>query len=105
MQTSAELKATLHQYFGGGDVYRHSLNPNFRYTEGAKAFAEGAEAYWFLDIVPTDIAELQQDEGFIQVILNVKDGSAFLTLTTATITSFIRSHSVHMSLKTPGICT
>ena len=79
MKTSVELQTALRQYFGGGDIFLYSPNHNFHYTEGVLAFAEGAEAFWLLDIVATEIVQLQHDEGFIKVVMTSKDGKALVT--------------------------
>jgi hypothetical protein len=42
-------KADLHQFTGSERWYRHSLNRNVLFTDGAKFVADGAAAYWLLD--------------------------------------------------------
>jgi hypothetical protein len=57
--TPQELQAVMDQYLGGSDGrYRHPFNKRFIYTEGVKAMAESAGAYWLLDIVATEAAPL-----------------------------------------------
>lgn len=82
MMNSKELSSVFAQCIGTENYYR--LNPfHLIYTDGVKAFAENAEAYWFL----TDLAvylkrpELS-GEYFLQIKLNVdeKKLSAFLTI-------------------------
>jgi len=75
------LKTNLAAFCGGGDVYRHPLNRNFMYTEGAKYFADNAGAHWFLDIVATELAALQADEGFIVASIAVANSRAVITAT------------------------
>ena len=53
------------------------------YTDGVKAHADIAEAYWLIDAVASyqmDIAKFQNEHGgFVLWKLEVKDGSAVLT--------------------------
>lgn len=59
MTTSDKLKAVMDQFYGGSDGrYRHWANRRFIYTEGIKAMAEEAGAFWLLDIVATEVAPL-----------------------------------------------
>lgn len=57
--TPDKLKSVMDQFFGGSDGrFRHPFNRRFIYTEGVKAMAEEAGAYWLLDIVATEVARL-----------------------------------------------
>jgi hypothetical protein len=49
MLTAIELTRELAQYHGSETLYRHSINPHVVYTEGARALAVNAGAYWLLD--------------------------------------------------------
>ena len=71
----------LDNFTGTESYFRHGLNRNFLYTEGAQYFAEQAGAYWFLDIMATEVAELQGDNPFISVEMTVKDQAALITAT------------------------
>ena len=71
----------LDNFTGTESYFRHGLNRDFLYTEGAQYFAEQAGAYWFLDIMATEVAELQEDNPFIAVEMTVKDGKALITAT------------------------
>jgi hypothetical protein len=59
----------LQQFTGTEQWFRHYLNPKMLYTEGVQHFAEkaGHGAYWFLDIVATEIMPLLEKEPFIVV--------------------------------------
>jgi len=54
MTNAASHFATqLRQFTGSENLYRHSLDPQVLYTDGAKFVAEEGEAYWLLDIIAT----------------------------------------------------
>ena len=71
----------LDNFTGTECWYRHGLNREFLYTEGAQYFAEQAGAYWFLDIMATEVFELQKDNPFISVEMTAQDGKALITAT------------------------
>ena len=77
----AEFGGNLKMFTGGGEVYRYPFNSNFRYTEGVQYFLLhcGGGAYWFFDIVGTELADLQEQEEFMVVQMDVADGQAKLT--------------------------
>lgn len=85
-KTAAEtLLDGLAQYYGGDQVYKHSLNPRFNYTAGVRHFAQNAGngAYWLLDILATEpsVKALIKEEGFGIAILKVnKSGKATLVV-------------------------
>src|SRR6185312_14271976 len=59
MTTPQELANVMNHFNGGSDGrYRHPFNRRFIYTDGVKAVAEEAGAYWLLDIVATEVAPL-----------------------------------------------
>jgi hypothetical protein len=68
---STELKNGLSQFTGTEHYYRHVLC-KLKYTDGVAFFAEnaGGGAYWFLDIVCTELMQLQQTVPFIHVVLD-----------------------------------
>ena len=45
--------AALAQFTGSENWYRHSLNRNILYTDGAKYVADNGGACWLLDIIAT----------------------------------------------------
>ena len=52
MTTTAKLtEADLSQFTGSEHWYRHGLNRNVTYTDGAKYVADEGGAYWLLDII------------------------------------------------------
>lgn len=60
MSTTADkLNAVMDQFYGGSDGRtRHPFNRKFIYTDGVKAVADEAGAYWLLDIVATEVAQI-----------------------------------------------
>ena len=77
------LTTTLHQFIGTEQWYRHGINRNMLYTDGIKFFADhaGGGAYWFLDIMATELMEIQtrDDEPFIAIHMRVNDNKATIT--------------------------
>ena len=72
----------LKQFTGSQDFFRHSINRNVVYTEGAQFLAEKAGAYWLLDTVAiTQVHEpAVQREPFQAWKLKVnEDNTALLT--------------------------
>lgn len=75
----AEIREALMNCTGTAYWYRHPFARDFLYTDGAKLFAEMAGAYWFLDIVATEILPFQKRQPFIGVIMTVADEKARIT--------------------------
>jgi len=75
------LSADLKMFTGTEQWFRHPLSSNLLYTDGVKFFAEhcGGGAYWFLDILATELADLQETEEFMSITLDVVDSSAKIT--------------------------
>jgi len=73
IQLAQDLAGNLAMFQGTDTWYRHPLCHNFLYTDGVKFFAEhmGNGAYWFLDIIATEVAELQEQEEFLAITLKV----------------------------------
>lgn len=49
MTTATLTTADLRQFNGSENWYRHSLNRDILYTDGAQYVAEAGGAYWLLD--------------------------------------------------------
>jgi hypothetical protein len=84
MTTKTLNKSDLNHFTGSESWYRHSINRNVLYTDGAQHVAEHGGAYWLLD----EIATIQPynkrvaAEGFQLWKLTVHpDRSAMLTCT------------------------
>lgn len=71
MKDTAELSSALIQFTGTEQWHRHGLNRHMLYTDGVEYFAEhaGGGAYWFLDIVATEIFGMQKQHPFMTVKL------------------------------------
>lgn len=71
------LQAELAHYTGSEKFYRHGLARKVVYTEGVKHFADKAGAYWFLDILATEVYDLvRKGEEFVTVEMTVSNESA-----------------------------
>jgi hypothetical protein len=81
MNDPTELQHNLAHFTGTETWWRHGLNRNMLYTDGVQYFAEnaGGGAYWFLDIVATELFKLQRQEDFLTIIATVADSKATLT--------------------------
>lgn len=51
MSKTKLTKANLDQFTGTEDYYRHALNRNILFTDGAKYVADEGHAYWLLDLI------------------------------------------------------
>ena len=72
--TGEELASHLCQFSGTENWHRHWLARDMLYTDGVKSFAEhGGQhgAYWFLDVVATELFPLLREEGFLHIVLSV----------------------------------
>lgn len=75
--TSGQLQNVIDNYLGGSEGRtRHPFNRRFIYTEGVKAVADSAGAYWLLDIVATEVAPIA-----LRLWDEVGDGQTFLHVT------------------------
>lgn len=65
----------LRSFTGTSTWYRHGLERSMLYTDGVRYFAEraGGGAYWFLDIVATELFVVQLAAGRLDVTLTVTD--------------------------------
>lgn len=81
MKDAIEFKHELKNFTGTETWWRHNLNRAMTYTDGVKFFAEnaGGGAYWFLDVVATEVFPLLKDEEFIGVVLHSFDNKARLS--------------------------
>lgn len=73
-----ELKDGLVNFYGTENYHFNPLYPWLKYTDGAKFFAEnaGGGAYWFLDIIGTELRELTRKEDFLNIVLTSWDNKA-----------------------------
>lgn len=80
--TPEQLQAEMNRWLGGSDGRtRHPFNRRFIYTEGVKAVADLAGAYWLLDIVATELAPIclrrweEQEDHMALLTIKVKADS------------------------------
>ena len=64
--------------FTGTEAYHRTFvfSPKLKHTDGVQYFAEQAKAFWFLDIVATEIYPFSDKYPFMTIYLIVKDGKA-----------------------------
>lgn len=88
-----QLKHEMAQFTGTEHYYRHVLS-RMTYTDGVKFFAEnaGGGAYWFLDIVGTELMQIHLSQSFISITLNVQDNKADIRATDGNDTPLYKRH-------------
>lgn len=71
-----ELNVALANCYGTENYYKNPLYRWMNYTDGVKTFAEhaGNGAYWFIDIIGTELLELARKEEFISITLLSSSG-------------------------------
>lgn len=77
MMNSLELKNYMGNFYGTENWYRY-MHSRFLYTDGVKAFAQNAEAYWFIDECFGLLVRLPED--FYSIRLIVKDEKATIVV-------------------------
>lgn len=82
MTDNTELQAALQQFIG---TEQYRFNPLYRwmkYTDGVYYFANhaGGGAYWFLDIVGTELRNHAIKHGFLDIDLVVNAGNAVIAV-------------------------
>jgi len=82
MLDTTELTHHLRMYTGTTQWFRNQLYPTMLYTEGVQFFAEHADAYWFLDIVGTEIHPLQATVPFMHITFSVTDDNTATIIAT-----------------------
>ncbi len=75
-----ELRSGLADYYGSETFTRHWANRNMLASEGVMFFVQnaGGGAFWFWDIVATELMEIHKKEDFIHIWIHAKDGKAVL---------------------------
>ena len=67
----------LSQFYGTENYYKTFVfSPNLKHTDGVQYFADQAGAFWFLDIVATEIYPFSDKYPFMTIYLTVKNGKA-----------------------------
>lgn len=75
MMTTTELETALAHFIGSEQLRFNPLYRWLKYTDGVHFFANkaGNGAYWFLDIVGTELRDLAAKEDFLSVDLRVRE--------------------------------
>lgn len=79
--TDSNLVDDLRQFIGTENYYVNPLYRWMKYTDGVKYFASQAGAYWFLDIVGTELHKLAKTEEFMTVDFIVREGKGQILVT------------------------
>lgn len=81
MKDPGQLRSLLSQHFGTESYTYNPLYPWLKYTDGVCDFAKhaGNGAYWFLDIIGTELHKLANREEFLSIALDVKGSAAVIT--------------------------
>lgn len=66
-----QIEKELSTYIGSENFYRHPIARNMIYTDGIKAFAELAEAYWFIDTVASYMPAIQKENNKSGDLFNI----------------------------------
>ena len=92
-------KLDLSQFYGTENYYR--TNPIFAkdmvHTDGVQYFADNAGngAYWFLDIIATEIYPLTKKEPFLAINMLVEDGQAKIAVEDGDLGLLFSKHIEH----------
>lgn len=70
----------LSGYTGTENWYRHHFVRDVTYTDGVKAFAEQAGAWWFVDDSIIEYTALMKKHGFLTITLAVANDKADITV-------------------------
>ena len=78
---AAELSAGLNHFWGTDVWHRHPLYRKMLFTDGVEFFAKNAGngAFWFLDIVGTELHPQLAKYGFINIMLRSTGRTATIT--------------------------
>jgi hypothetical protein len=69
----------LDNFYGTENYYRSNpFVPKMMHTDGVEYFCKEGGAYWFLDIIATEVYPMLREEPFISIALEVEDGSAMI---------------------------
>jgi hypothetical protein len=83
----------LSQFYGTEKYHKTFVfSPNLKHTDGVQYFAEQAGAFWFLDIVATEIYPFSDKYPFMTIYLTVKDGEAEIIVQDGDISRVFQRH-------------
>lgn len=73
----------LSQFTGTEQYYKHWLNKRMVITDGVRHFVTnaGGGAYWFIDILATEVFPKHKLSRFLSVVMTVKDNHAKIKVT------------------------
>jgi hypothetical protein len=94
MKDTLDLQSNLSQFIGTEKYYFNPLYRWMQYTEGAKYFFEnaGGGAYWFSDIIGTEMKDMALRTGFLSITLSVTNGKAVILVTDGDYEEMYRKH-------------
>ena len=75
---SARLREDLIAFIGTETWHRHPLNRSMLLTDGVVYFADQAGAWWFLDIVATEVMRFHRMKPFLVIDLDVASDKAVI---------------------------
>ena len=83
--THEDITSYLQGFYGSDTIYKHALRKKLLYTQGIKAFAEYAHAYWFIDLVAMYFPSIKgnnivNDDTFNIIYLNVTNNKAIFEI-------------------------
>jgi len=83
----------LSQFYGTEKYHKTFVfSPNLKHTDGVQYFAEQAGAFWFLDIVATEIYPFSDKYPFMTIYLTVKDRKAEIIVQDGDISRVFQRH-------------
>lgn len=90
---NTELKQGLAHFTGTEQYFSHAIS-RMKFTDGVKFFAEnaGGGAYWFLDIVGTELMEIHKTEPFVSITLKADKAQADIVATDGNDTQLFQRH-------------
>ena len=91
-------KLDLSQFYGTENYYSTFMfAPKLVHTDGVQYFADNAGngAYWFLDIVATEIYPLTKKDPFLAINLKAEDGEATISVEDGDLKLLFSKHIAH----------
>ena len=99
---SARLQADLTAFIGTETWHRHPINRSTLLTDGVVYFADQAGAWWFLDIVATEVMRFHRMKPFLVIDLIVNDGQADIRVTDGNDAMLFKRH-IHFTDAPEGL--
>ena len=89
---SARLQADLTAFIGTETWHRHPINRSTLLTDGVVYFADQAGAWWFLDIVATEVMRSHRMKPFLVIDLDVASDKADIRVSDGDDNQIYRRH-------------